>query len=400
VKTIGTEKEEIRTAEIYIRYCTQIHGELIIHGDQLTMDRVISAIKLQKPCVTAYGRLEYICITQVGMFHAEMAYIIHSFAEMMPAEASLKDLGSLAWFKSKLSWNHITNNVDKIKECGNFECHRQFFEKIGSEYIVEAIRTTLEEKNIEKSKVGLDAFFESLKSKKHLDFVYNPEAHDPLFFDDVAKNASNLASRALLSLVMHKVEREGDAKGIQAVRRILMMFAFNVSGAKSNYMPTLLYDMVNYMGASDATRRRIDELVTSNITGKTGSNFHQDKLEEQKVKLVKGIMTGLHRNFSDALLEVSVAASNVIEIVVNHELDSIGAEHLKTGGEHASKMLSDSELLKIRSLIRKLKVFDVKDQPGVTYSQNCPLLWSRTNVTDLTNCVKQKQKLFRSDNTT
>ena len=158
VKTIGTEKEEIRTAEIYIRYCTQIHGELIIHGDQLTMDRVISAIKLQKPCVTAYGRLEYICITQVGMFHAEMAYIIHSFAEMMPAEASLKDLGSLAWFKSKLSWNHITNNVDKIKECGNFECHRQFFEKIGSEYIVEAIRTTLEEKNIEKSKVGLDAF--------------------------------------------------------------------------------------------------------------------------------------------------------------------------------------------------------------------------------------------------
>jgi hypothetical protein len=400
VKTIGTPVEETKTAEIYIRYCTQIHGELIIHGDQLTMDRVISAVKLQKPCVTAYGRLEYICITQVGMFHAEMSYIIHNFAEMMPAEASLKDLGSLAWFKSKLSWNHITNNADKIKECGNFECHRQFFEKIGSEYIIEAVRNTLENEKLEKTKVGLDSFFHKVISENHLDFVYNPDTDDPLFFDDVAKNASNLASRALLSLVMHKVEREGDSKGIQAVRRVLMMFAFNVSGANSNYMPTLMYDMVNYMGASDATRRRIDELVTSNITGGTGTNIHQDKLEEQKVKLVKGIMTGLHRNFSDALLEVSVAASNVIEIVVNHELDSIGAAHLKTGGEHASKMLSVAESVKIRSLIRKLKVFDVKDQGEVTYSQKCPLMWSRIDMTALSNCVDQKRKLYRSDNTT
>ena len=45
------------------------------------------------PCVTAYGRLEYIYITQVGMVHADMAYIINSFAEIMPAEAILKDLG-------------------------------------------------------------------------------------------------------------------------------------------------------------------------------------------------------------------------------------------------------------------------------------------------------------------
>ena len=69
-----------------------------------------------------------------------MFYIIHTFAEMMPAEASLKDLRSLAWFKSKLSWNHITNNADKTKEFGNFKVHKQFFEKIGSEYIVEAVR--------------------------------------------------------------------------------------------------------------------------------------------------------------------------------------------------------------------------------------------------------------------
>ena len=74
MKTIGTSIEEIRAAEIYICYCTQIHGEFIIHGDQLTMDRVISAVKLQKPCVTAYGSLK--CS-------------IHTFAEMIPAEASL-----------------------------------------------------------------------------------------------------------------------------------------------------------------------------------------------------------------------------------------------------------------------------------------------------------------------
>ena len=59
---------------------------------------------------------------------------------MMPAEANLKELESLAWFKSKLSCNHITNNADKIKESDNFEVHKQFFDEIGIEYIVEAVR--------------------------------------------------------------------------------------------------------------------------------------------------------------------------------------------------------------------------------------------------------------------
>ena len=50
------------------------------------------------------------------------------------------NLRSLAWFKSKLSCNHITNNADKIKESDNFEVHKQFFDEIGIEYIVEAVR--------------------------------------------------------------------------------------------------------------------------------------------------------------------------------------------------------------------------------------------------------------------
>ena len=48
-------------------------------------------------------------------------------------------------------------------------------------------------------------------------------------------------------------------------------------------------NMVDYLGASTLTRKGMDILSTSNISGKMGSNIHQDKLNEIFVKQVKEI---------------------------------------------------------------------------------------------------------------
>ena len=48
----------------------------------------------------------------------------------------------------------------------------------------------------------------------------------------------------------------------------------------------LMMNIVDYLGASTLTRKRMDLTATSNLTGKVGCNIHQDKLNEIFVKHV------------------------------------------------------------------------------------------------------------------
>ena len=129
-------------------------------------------------------------------------------------------------------------------------------------------------------------------------------------YDDLAKYASDFASRTLLSLVMRHAEREGDFQAILALKIVLVTFFYNVSGLNSQYAPTLIFDVVDYLGASSTTKRRMEAMMTANLSGKAGHNIHVDKMCEQFIRQVKTILTNLHRGLSEALIDTAIAASN------------------------------------------------------------------------------------------
>ena len=169
------------------------------------------------------------------------------------------------------------------------------------------------------------------------------QAPVPDFYDDLARYASDFASRTLLSLATRQAEREGDFEAILALKIVLVGFFFNASGLNSKYAPTLMFDVVDYLGASERTRERIKVLVTANLSGKAGSNIHVDKMMEQKIQEVKTVLTNLHRGFNDSLVDTAVAAANPLQKMIMHELESLGLGHLVGGGGHARRLFSKED---------------------------------------------------------
>ena len=90
----------------------------------------------------------------------------------------------------------------------------------------------------------------------------------------------------LLSLTMKKAEREGDSSAIMAIKIILVMFFYGASKNSSKYSPTLMMNIVDYQGASTLTKKRMDLLATSNMSGKVGCNIHQDNKVMTKNTLI------------------------------------------------------------------------------------------------------------------
>ena len=66
-------------AEEHIKKESRKHGELVIHGDQLTLARIESARRLSKGSITMLGRLELVKVIVTGMFHADMNRVIYDY---------------------------------------------------------------------------------------------------------------------------------------------------------------------------------------------------------------------------------------------------------------------------------------------------------------------------------
>ena len=173
-------------------------------------------------------------------------------------------------------------------------CYRQFFDGIATEYFIEAVNNTLKTilengEKIDKTKEGSVNLFERILRENNLHLYHDPSLPQPQFHDLLAKYSANVASRGLLSLVSRKAEREGDFQTILALKIIFVGFFFSAKGFDSKYAPTLMFDVIDYLGASEATKKRIEEMVTANLSGKDGCNIHLDKLCEHFIRQVKGI---------------------------------------------------------------------------------------------------------------
>ena len=289
--------EERGEAEQHVTTITRKHGELVIFGDQLTVEMIQSAIDAQKGSQTMLERLDVISVTSCGLFHMDMNMIIQDFVSCMPSDKTLKDELTLAWFKLKLKKPWISNMQNVIKSSGKFEEHRRFFEGIGREFFLEAVRSTIlamveRREKIVRTKHSVIQFFETILEENNIRIFYSQDDNggdEITSEDDLNRYAANVSSRYLLSEIHRQAEREADSKALVAIRINMIPFFFNASGNNSKYSPTLMANIVDYMGASTATRKRMDVMVCANLSGKPGCNAHQDKLNEWFVREVKQV---------------------------------------------------------------------------------------------------------------
>ena len=194
---------------------------------------------------------------------------------------------------------------------------------------------------------------------------------------------------------MKKAEREGDSKAIFAVRIIMVTYFYNASLNNSNYSPTLMDNIVDYLGASTLTRKRMDILATSNISGKMGSNIHQDKLNEIFVKQVKEIFKDFQRCLEDELINRAVSASNPIRIIKNHALDSLNCGDLKSGGRHANKVFTEKDEKNTRKLMRKYAPFKVRNNGfKVIHVQKSMSMYERVGFENFSEFVYIKSGIY------
>ena len=194
---------------------------------------------------------------------------------------------------------------------------------------------------------------------------------------------------------MRKAEREGDAQAIFASRIVMVAYFYNASLNNSKYSPTLMNNIVDYLGASTLTRKRMDILATSNLTGKVGSNIHQDKLNEIFVKQVKEIFKEFQRCLSDELIDTAVAASNPMRIIKNHALDSLDCSDLKCGGRHAYKVFTKKDEKDVRKLMKKYSPFKIRKQESkIKHNQKSMSMFERVKSDNFPAFVATKAGLY------
>ena len=295
------------------------------------------------------------------MFHLRMNKSIQDLECGMPTEVNVDDELSLGYFRTYLGLNQITNKADNIKRCGEFEKHDQFLLEVGKEILIDAFKTFLRDNtaSIVKTTAGAISLILRFLSESDIKYFYDPENFDEkVKFDDVLSACRDTAGRTFLALVADKVEHEGDGMGVRAVRKVMIPYFLNKKIAQtSKYAISLMSNLVNFMGASERTKQRIDLLATCNPTGGLGKSLARDQVNEHKVKLVKESVRGLHSQLTDSVLSKAVLGDNVLHQIQEHDEESMLLRF--SGGRTSYRYIGEAERVKIRAEIEQVKPFDL-----------------------------------------
>ena len=363
IKTILSAESpaDIReAAEIRVKLEEKKAGVLICHGDQLTKERFESCKRLAQSGVSAVERFEFMPVFRIGMFHLRMNKSIMDIESGMKGLVNVEDELSLGYFRTVLGLNSITNKAENIKRCGEFEKHDQFLLVVGKEILINAFKSFMAsyKGTITKTTEGATDLILKFLSVSDIKYFYDPNNFDEKDkFDDILSSCRDNAGRTVLSMVSDKVEHEGDGLGIRAVRKAMIPYFLNKKVVQSSkYAMSLLSDLVNYMGASERTKKRIDLLATCNPTGGLGKCLARDQVNEHKVKMVKNSIRGLHSQLSDTILSKTVLGANVLCQLQEHDQESMLLP--MSGGRSSYSYIGDDQRSKIRSEIEKINPFD------------------------------------------
>ena len=336
-------------------------GDMICHGDLLTDVRFETCKRLRRMGVTAVERFDFLKIFRLGTFHLGMNKIIQDIVAGMKSEVNVEDTLSLGYFKTTLGVHHITNNPDAIKRDGNFECHSQFCEDIGTELLIEAFKTFLVkfEDHIDKTENGAVELIHKFLETMDIKFYYDPDNYEELnVHDDMMSSCKDNAGRTVISLVQNSVEHEGDGLGLRALRTVMIPYFLNRKEdlQDSKYAPRLLFNRIGFLQASQRTQARIDLMACCNPSGKPGHSIARDQQNEHEVRSTKDCLRGLHSQLADLSVEKTILGSNILEIIDGHDRKAMLLQ--EEAGKSSFRYLSEAQKTKIREEIVKMKPFD------------------------------------------
>ena len=393
------DEPEREAAEETVKIACLEFGELVLHGDLLTVKMIQEAIMLMSGSATAFGRLEYIGPCRLQLLHMKMKKVSQDYSLCMKQEVNFDDVLSLPWLTALTRMKVSNKEKDIKKNDSSFERHDQFLAAVQSSYLVnmfdnflekhperlhrinntedavEFVHNMLDEFNIQlfydpttKEPVpekGEDDLFQYCQvntefssqmimlSQTFSYFVYrlgpSPKLkllqgldfYSPFTYPLVKRFSSSqdMVTRFLLSLTFDLCESEGDAEGLRALRRVMVSYflAKKPHRLDSKYASFTLIDLVVELSASQRTRKRMDLYVTINPSGTAGGGLFRDKYEEHCVRSVKGCLRGTHGGLDDIKLEKEVGGLSVITEIIQHNRCSVLRG--RVGKEHAKDMV-------------------------------------------------------------
>ena len=360
---VETDRSVREMAEERVKEEVKKAGEMICHGDLLTDVRFESCKRLRRMAVTAVERFDFLKIFRLGTFHLGMNKVIQDIVAGMKSEVNVEDSLSLGYFKTVLGLHHISNQPDVIKRSGNFEHHSQFCEDIGTEILIEAFKTYLDEMedSVEHTEDGAVKLILDFLKNMDIKYFFDPDNNEELgVHDDMMSSCKDTAGRTVVSLVLDSVEHEGDGLGLRAVRTVMIPYFLNRKEniQDSKYASRLLFNRIWFLQSSKRTQARIDLMACCNPSGKPGHSIARDMENEHRVKNTKNILRGQHSQLSDIPVEKAVLGSNIMELVDRHDKQAMLV--LEEGGKSSYRYLNEAQKLKIREEIQRMKPFDYK----------------------------------------
>jgi hypothetical protein len=179
--------EEVREqAEERVMAANRQYGEMLGHGDQLTVERWQDVRQILSQEVTAFGRLEFCGPFRLEGLHSHMKKTKIDYKALMPDMTNFDDEICLAQLAARAGKGDMLSNEEKkiVKNDSSYERHKQFAEEVGTTYGLNLF-DNYDNKNPEK----LDAV---VNEKSAVQFVlemfdnfdvtanlfYNPAIHD------------------------------------------------------------------------------------------------------------------------------------------------------------------------------------------------------------------------------
>lgn len=315
----------------------------------------------------------------------------------MKTLVNVEDELSLGYFRTILGLNQITNRAEDIKRCGQFEKHDQFLLEVGKEILISAFKTFVAkaQEPFEKTSEGAKGLILRFLNESDIKYFYDVENYDEKEkFDDILSVCRDLAGRAVLSLVADKVEHEGDGLGIRGVRVAMIPYFLNKKLVQSSkYAIALLTNLVNFMGASEKTKKRIDLLATCNPSGGLGKGLARDQVNEHKVKLVKESVRGLHSQLSDSMVSKAVLGDNVLAQLQDHDQESMLLQ--TSGGRTSHRYIGEGERKKIREEIDVIKPFDTARERREHFDSSSGSVFSGLDVERVEKFLARNKRNFK-----
>ena len=130
-------EEEVRVAaEANVNEACMKYGELILHGDLLTVKMIQEAKVLMSGAATAFERLEFIGPCRLQMLHMKMKKLCQDFALCMVHDINYDDVLSLPWCTALTGVKVSNEEKDIKKNDSSFEMHDQWMAAVQSSYLV------------------------------------------------------------------------------------------------------------------------------------------------------------------------------------------------------------------------------------------------------------------------